>query len=137
MSHDKTQRARMAADLCERAGIAFRGRVSTNGAATATSVASFIHDDDYPEHHYRRALRALDVAPEAIDAAVAAIREHRHPADSLPGLVEKMRDDATCDQHDALFKRPRPIEAARAEGHEKAIDAVLDLLGCAPAGDAK
>lgn len=108
----------MAADLATRAAALLlsgdeRGRAVLMGAA-----ATMRADVRYCTDRYRTSLIAAGLCLAGESAAVAAILCGEHPADSLPGQVEKM--------YDAAFTATMPPSA------ERSLFDVLALLGVEP-----
>lgn len=109
---DKTACERAAAHLCDLAGIAFRNGDIVSGRALSRYAIDVINEPE-GRAFYMQALRIAGLAPEDIDAAVAAVLEGKHPADSLMGRVAQMRiiarrddtkaGDYACDAFDAVL----------------------------------
>jgi hypothetical protein len=115
--YTEEQRAAMAADLAERTA----ARMREGGPDARTVEALRLAHDVLAEplrslRLYRRALILLGVNDAGLDAASTAILGGRYPADSLPGKVGRMYEDAT---------NGGPSVAA-----ERALFNVLGLLGC-------
>jgi hypothetical protein len=127
VSDDKRIIRAMAAHLCDVSGALFRGGSFERADAIAGEIRSLVCSDK-PESVYRVALALAGVSDEGRDAAVAAILDGRHPADSLPGQVERMRDEAKEERDGLRSNETRGM--AYYSGKVSAADDVLALLGC-------
>ncbi len=126
MNPTKEQRAMMAADLWMRAAtMTFRGEADC--APSVSTCAEFVIERDDPEDYYREGLTSCGLSPADIDAAVAAIADGRHPADSLPGRVEKMRSDL-AEEIDTVGGGSD--DGIHAFGERMACATFLSILGC-------
>ncbi len=125
MTWTKEQRAMMAADLAERA--AYKIRANRDGIGALTESVSHVLWGTAPERCYREALGGASLSPADIDAAVAAIARGEHPADSLPGKVERMRAQAAADEQACGSSSDDGIIAF---GEGLVCKTILELLGC-------
>jgi hypothetical protein len=115
MTPTKEQRAMMAAHVGD---LALRALRRGEDGVSLLEYARDILTEDDPEDFYREALLEADYGHSAVEASFAAIADGRHPATSLPGMVEEMRNEA-------LDKN-----TAYGDGEASACADVLDLLGC-------
>ena len=132
MSDDK-QRAMMAAHLSDELGRkarqGWRYDLIADVAWQIVHVTNERHGAAQAERDYRKGLASCGLTPEQIAAAVAAIRDGKHPDDSLAGQLLKMREGADKGRSDHAAP---PLHAAQFEAVHGAVDAVLDLLGVKP-----
>lgn len=122
----------MAAHLCDLSGIAFRNGDTVRARKIVNAMVSVADWTPPPDGHsgiqaayyYRAGLVTARLAPEDIDASVAACMRGEHPADSLMGRVAKMRDDAT------RYENTAAVTARDWHDNGKAAcsAAVLDIL---------
>jgi hypothetical protein len=126
------QRAAAVAHLLDIAGRLLRSgdymRCHPGAVPSILISAKWLLDPDANPWHYRDGLQTAGLTPEAIDAAVTAILDGRHPADSLPGQVERMRDEAKEEGNALRLTETRGM--AYHSGKVSAADDVLSLLGC-------
>lgn len=121
MSWTRERLAMAAAHLCDLAGIALRGGRVEDGTV-ALNVASMLQDSMRPEDDYREGLawargRLVSDDADYAELAVDSILRGEHPADSLPGRIDGMRQDAkrsAFDRREVVF----------------ALGTVLEMLGC-------
>jgi hypothetical protein len=118
----QSQAANAAAHLCDIVSARHRSGDMSKATWEALAIASEQVKEAHGARWYRNALTMLGLAPEAIDAAVAAILAGCHPATSLPGQVIRLEEEA---REVTRYQVSRwHSGAACAFGH------TLDLLGC-------
>lgn len=129
MSDEKTQRAMMAADLCERAAVALREGRDADAAEITERVTRIMSGISNPASHYGNGLFFARGKKADADLAIASIQRGEHPVDSLAGRVSKYEDDAETAGVDAAGLADPDYETGRAQGKCDAAGWMLGLLG--------
>jgi hypothetical protein len=131
MTPTKGQRDIMAADLLERAAVMVRHGAESGYVDNVIECAARLraqHPTADPSGDYANSLLLTGVSRVDAWAAVGAIADGKHPADSVPGMVTEYRRN--CARLALNASEPTSFRL-RCRGAEMACDWTLSRLGCA------